>query len=790
MHRITIAGQRPSANIYFGDETGKKSRKKALHKNAEHFLAAANMGLALSPGHGAKHAAHKVIYRQSAGCSAVHLVERRSISGEGMTGDIGMHKSRADQGYIHLLIVQLCPKRIEKAMQGMFGGRISAAVRSTIYTGNAAHYHDMPAALFQHLRQQRFGKAHRPEKINIKQAAVYIQRRFQYQGALTHTAVMYNDIDPPHGVYSLLHFFIKGGGIRQVKRKYDMIGTPQFSPHPFQFLAVTGGKNQPGAGPVQLAAKLFADTGRRPGNPYSLLCKRFSHIRESIKIQLNPVRRGPDHPVKNFTFGLRMNRRKWSILLLASIPLLSLALHWRIFSLDLMGQHVWRQTQTQTVIRNFYREDMNILNPRINGDAQTNRIRRMEFPLMQWLYANVFKLFGEHIFISRLLTFIMGLFTVFGFYRLCLRLWKDPLLAAIGAWAFNFSPVFYYYTLNPLPDNMALCLGIWSTATYLQYRSTRKTGHLLLSCFLAAVMILVKLPFVLFLAFPGMNELVQGIRKGQRMTVTLRNIALLFFCLVPSICWYAWVIPQWGNNPVIAGMAGNKLSLEKLLFILLVHTGSTLPEVLVNYASMPFFGIGMLLLLRRSTWRHPLLLPLAAWGMSTIAYLLFELNAINVYHDYYLFPFLPLLFILVVQGIRFLLQQKQKAIRYLAAGLVAVLPLTAFLRMDSRWNPQKPEFNVDFYTYRDELKNLVPQDALCVVGNDVSTYILLYYIDKKGWAFDMDQLSPGPLDFWIRHGAEYLYTDTYRVNDPAVQPYLKEKLFDKGTVKVFRIGPP
>ena len=96
------------------------------------------------------------------------------------------------------------------------------------------------------------------------------------------------------------------------------------------------------------------------------------------------------------------------------IPVISLLMHLHIFNRELMGYHIWRQAQTQTVINNFYREDMNILHPRGNDGAGGDRLLRMEFPVMQWIFACFFKVFGNHIIISRLLSFIIGIGSVFG----------------------------------------------------------------------------------------------------------------------------------------------------------------------------------------------------------------------------------------------------------------------------------------------------------------------------------------------------------------------------------------
>ena len=168
-------------------------------------------------------------------------------------------------------------------------------------------------------------------------------------------------------------------------------------------------------------------------------------------------------------------------IILFSIPLLSLALHFHVFSLDLMGIHVWRQTETQSVIDNFFTGDFNILNPRINGQADTSQLHRMEFPVMQWLVALMYKIFGQHIYVSRASVFIMGLFSVYGMYYLCRGVFKNKGIAAICAWCFNWSPVFYYYTVNPMPDNFALCCGIWSIGYFYEYINRGKIQHVILS---------------------------------------------------------------------------------------------------------------------------------------------------------------------------------------------------------------------------------------------------------------------------------------------------------------------
>ena len=135
-------------------------------------------------------------------------------------------------------------------------------------------------------------------------------------------------------------------------------------------------------------------------------------------------------------------------LLLATIAL-SFILHIRFVNTDLRGAHVWRQTQTQTNINSFAYEDFNILNPKRYNNAHTDRIYRMEFPIMQWLFAIFYKLFGDHIAISRILSFLIGTCSVIGIFFLAKTVFNNKVIAFLSAWTLSFSPAFYYFSFNP-----------------------------------------------------------------------------------------------------------------------------------------------------------------------------------------------------------------------------------------------------------------------------------------------------------------------------------------------------
>lgn len=469
---------------------------------------------------------------------------------------------------------------------------------------------------------------------------------------------------------------------------------------------------------------------------------------------------------------------------LVMIPLLSAVLHRRAFSSDLIGVHVWRQTQTQSTTISFYEEDFNILNPRRNARAGNDGIFRMEFPLMQWFFACFYKIFGNHLIITRLLTFVIGIGSVAGLYSLLNALFKDRLAAVAGAWAFNFSPVFFYYTVNPLPDNLALCCAIWGLAFFFRWYNNLSSNLLLWSGLFLCLATLVKLPFVLYFSVPfwlGIRGFFKKEKRGRIWRVAL--------FLIPPAAWYTWVIPGWAGNDVVSGILGNRYEAAQIFRYLLDNLVSVLPEMLLNYASVPLFLAGFYFLIARKTYRNPRFSLLAVCGAAVLAYFFYEINLITNVHDYYLFPFLPLLFVLTGYGALHMLTGKIPALARLALLLLALMPLTAWLRMQVRWDAGRPGFNKDWLTYKKELREAVPKEALCVAGNDDSYCIFFYYIDKKGWPFGNNDLDSARMKTMIREGARFLYSDSRATDEKAeLRPFLDSLILEKGSVRVFRLS--
>jgi hypothetical protein len=133
--------------------------------------------------------------------------------------------------------------------------------------------------------------------------------------------------------------------------------------------------------------------------------------------------------------------------------------------------------------------------------------------------------------------------------------------------------------------------------------------------------------------------------------------------------------------------------------------------------------------------------------------------------------------------------KSNKVIRILSIFLLLILPLTAYLRADSRWRVEGLHALLE--KDLDALKKAIPENAICLVGNDISTHILLYLLDHKGLSFSNDELSEERMEWMVNNNVHFMYSSSLIVeNDPAVRPYLKKLILDTGMMRVYKLAKP
>ncbi|WP_420459624.1 glycosyltransferase family 39 protein [Neolewinella sp.] len=482
---------------------------------------------------------------------------------------------------------------------------------------------------------------------------------------------------------------------------------------------------------------------------------------------------------------------------------LSALLHRSVFTLDMQGRHNWRQAQTMWNVRNFVRYDNDITHPRVSHfNGSNNNLLRYEFPIMQWSIAQVQRALGEDIWIARTMVWLIGAFGLLGFYLLLRILAFPAAIALVGTFLLQFSPLFYFYTINILPDNLALAAGIWYLYFCFAYLRDRRTWQLLgLGSFLLLAA-LAKLPFAMF----GIVGLVFCLRyiwvssksgrvRWQVVGVGLAHLAFLY----PAYRWYAMVMPGWKNNPVVYGIFANAADTATNWRIFNVQATDIFPYSLLSPAVWLPFALGVFYTGRRTA--APFSARPYIWALVFITFLFLALqwNTIGTVHDYYLLPFLPWMYITVTAGVQRLWQWSKAWTptlwRWLPLAVVAAIligaPLDAYQLRKRYWEVKFSygyEELRDVFTHQAALQAAVDDDAMVIVLNDPSMQIFTWLIRKRGYVFGNNNLKPAWLDDMRKRGATYLYSSSrYFDEQPGVQERVDSLLLEAGNIRVYRL---
>jgi 4-amino-4-deoxy-L-arabinose transferase-like glycosyltransferase len=395
-----------------------------------------------------------------------------------------------------------------------------------------------------------------------------------------------------------------------------------------------------------------------------------------------------------------------------------------------------------------------------------DNLYRYEFPVLQWTIAMMQHVFGEHIAVTRITIFIIGLSTLLALFLLVQTLFQNYLVSALSVWAFNFSPVFFYYTVNPLPDNLALCSGMF----YLYFALRNYKKETLLNHFATAFFLLLaclaKLPFVVFgiISFIYFIQRIYenkfNIKKGIILKASIYPIFIL-----PAFFWYRWVMPGWSGNGILHGIFANDNSWSNIKRILDYHFWVMFPKILMNPVSIILILAAIIfLVLSKDIFKKQSLAFLAAIIM-VIIYFILEINMIDVVHDYYMMPFLPFIYIILSYATKKLYQSNIYT-RLALMPIFLMMPYQNHLQNKDSWSVEKSGSNRNLFLHQDKLKNAVPKGERVIVLNDISQFVFFYKLDKEGYVFNNDYLPVEWVDDLVQnYGVKYMYSDSRKVDE-------------------------
>lgn len=228
-------------------------------------------------------------------------------------------------------------------------------------------------------------------------------------------------------------------------------------------------------------------------------------------------------------------RYRWMLVFLFTAVLWSVHIDRPV---DLPG---WHEFDYASIARNFVREGNNILYPRIDWRGDGPGFTEMEFPIIPWIIAQLYRVFGIHEVIGRLLSYAFMLLSLFVFSKIARKILPES--AAIVATLFVVvSHEIVQVATAIQPEPLMLLLYLMAVYSFVEWYESRRWSSYGFAAASFAGAMLVKSPAAHLAIFFLLWSLYQDGAQA------FRRPALYLFAMIsfaPAIWWYAHASSLW-----------------------------------------------------------------------------------------------------------------------------------------------------------------------------------------------------------------------------------------------------
>jgi len=396
----------------------------------------------------------------------------------------------------------------------------------------------------------------------------------------------------------------------------------------------------------------------------------------------------------------------------------------------------WRQSDVAAIARNYFQGGFHFTHPQIDWAGDESGYVGTEFPILPFLAAICYKIFGVHEWVGRVQALILFAVSLPFFFLLVRKIFGET-AATWALFFYGFAPVGIMAGRCFMPDMPSLGLSIiglyffqrWIDESELGTRRVRPIGgpgwrirstSFFASAFCISLSILIKLPSILVGA-PLACLALQRFRSSS-----FKRFDLCFFAaiaLLPSVFWYghAYQIALQFYPHHFFGAGGVQImSAAWYLKISKEIVTSTLTPVIFVLGCVGILAARSIARARMFQW----------WLAAMILFIV--IVGYGNRHQWYQLPLIPIAAPFAGAACAFVgPKMSSRAMRIALSILLAgSFGFSAFV------------YGRDFYqpsaaSLRDAglvLKRITPASAL-VVAADNGDPTVLYYAERKGWHF-------------------------------------------------------
>jgi 4-amino-4-deoxy-L-arabinose transferase-like glycosyltransferase len=466
-------------------------------------------------------------------------------------------------------------------------------------------------------------------------------------------------------------------------------------------------------------------------------------------------------------------------LALAAILLLGIALRLPYIASPLLDAHRWRQIDTAVMARYFYEDSPNPFYPQVNWGGARGYVES-EFPLVPFIASLFYRVFGPDDMWGRVTTvgFSVGLIV---FVFLLMREMAGSAAGRAAALLVAVSPGAVYYGRTFMPDTAMLCFAVGALYSWIRYLATDSLRALAWSCGLLSLCILVKLPGVLILA-PMAAAAWQA--RGRKAFGDRRAWAAVALAVVVAGAWYAHAYAIYRDTGLTFGILVHPARtypsgvspgpwpdvFSKWSTFALLTDGEFYLTLLDRIVRLHLTPVGLsIALVGLLTWRREWSLVPAAW-LAAMACFILAAGYGHLSHDYYQLPLVVIgaMYFGVVAAPLFDGQWIEARVGrgwlgpIISAALVGSLSILLFFEsavIRTHFRPTR--LDTEMLKAGEAIdRGIAERDALLIVVDEygVTSPVLLYFADRRGWSFGPGYLSPALVDWLRKAGARYFVT--------------------------------
>ncbi|MBL7902627.1 MAG: glycosyltransferase family 39 protein [Bacteroidia bacterium] len=496
-----------------------------------------------------------------------------------------------------------------------------------------------------------------------------------------------------------------------------------------------------------------------------------------------------------------------------SLLLFLLSLNWLYYYVGIYNYlevrpssiHSSAQCQRASIALNYYEVDMNFFQPRLQKYTDGGGVTGVEFPILYYLDALAYKIFGFNEAIARAISLSIVSLGFFFFFLLARKLLNNSLMALAVVGSAAFSPVLLFYSPNFMPDapSMALVLVAWFN--FFRYREGRKQKYLNYFFMFSALAALIKVvalmsPIVLLclavldkMGFFKKTEPQPLFPKVYPVIIGVGLVVLVVFAWYFYADHLAWIHQNetFSMRPIPGEPGTFKQLLEYLQGVWLFQYYSYESYVLM------ISSLVVMIIFHKFVSRLLFSITLFLF-LGNVCFVYLFLNQF-IHHDYYIISILPLIFFLfltLADTINTLANRYFVALRFIFLVIVFFNMKEAVL--NCRLNYEYRYSNKIYYTtydhrpYFDLEKRLreagIKRDDITISGFDDTFCSTLYLMNQVGWPIHSWESVSEIKDMLGHPKSKYLIlNDTARFNQLLPNDLDKHILFSHRGLIVYKL---